>query len=210
MKNKTLNTLVKTSILGAMAFIIMFLELPLPLFPSFLKLDFSDIPALLGAFALGPVSGIVIELLKNVLHGAIKGSTSMWVGELANFLVGSAFVYTAGLIYQKNKSRKTAVKGIVLGIVVMSAVAALFNYFVLLPFYATVLHFPIDAIVQMGSAVNPLVTDLKTLILWAIIPFNMFKGIVIAGVTVPLYKKVSPIFHREAAFEAKNEKLKQA
>lgn len=209
MKNKKLNTLVKISLLGAMAFILMFFEVRVPLFPDFLKVDLSDVPALLGAFALGPVEGVVIELLKNILHGAIKGSSSMWVGELANFLIGSAMVFTAGIIYKKNKSKKTAVQGIIFGVIAMSVVASVFNYFVLIPFYATLFGMKVKDIIGMAAKANPKITDLKAYIVWAVLPFNVLKGAIIAVVTVPLYKKVSPIFHKEAIYDKKNEKLNQ-
>ena len=214
MKNKNLNTLVKISFLGAMAFLIMMIKIKLPIFPQFLEIDLSDVPALLGAFALGPIAGVVIELLKNILNGAITGSTTLWVGELANFLVGSALVFTAGFIYKRNKSRKTAIQGIVLGIIAMSLMAALFNNYVLIPFYATLFHMKISDIVAMGTAVSPKITDLKTLIVWSIIPFNLLKGVIVAVVTIPLYKKVSPIFHRESIYDKKSslgnkEKLNQ-
>jgi riboflavin transporter FmnP len=203
MKNQKLNTLVKISLLGAMAFILMFFEIRLPLFPDFLKIDISDVPALLGAFALGPVPGIAIEFLKNLLHGAIKGSQTMWVGELANFLVGSAYVFTAGYIYKKNKSKKTAVQGMILGIAAMVLVASIFNYYVLIPFYATLYGVDVPVIVGMATKANPSITSLWTYILWAVIPFNAIKGVVIAAITAPAYKKVSPIFHKEPAYENK-------
>ena len=209
MKNKKLNTLVKISLLGAMAFILMFFEFRLPLFPDFLKIDISDVPALLGAFALGPVEGVIIELLKNILHGTIKGSSTMWVGELANFLIGSAYVYAAGFVYKRNKSRKTAMQGMLIGIIATVIVASVFNYYVLIPFYAVLYHMDIKAIVAMASKANSNITSLWTYILWAVVPFNTLKGIVIAAITVPAYKKVSPIFHKEAVIERKTKKLNQ-
>ncbi|MCM0649809.1 ECF transporter S component [Clostridium swellfunianum] len=209
MKNQNLNKLVKISLLGAMAFILMFFELRLPLFPDFLKIDISDVPALLGAFALGPVSGVVIEFLKNLLHGFIKGSSTMWVGELANFIVGSAYVFTAGAIYKRNKSKKTAIQGMVIGILAMVIVASIVNYFVLIPFYATLYHMDIKGIVAMAAKANARITSLWAYVLWAVIPFNAIKGVVIAAITAPAYKKVSPIFHREALVDTKKEKLNQ-
>lgn len=208
MKNKNLNTLVKISLLGAVSFVIMMLKLPLPLFPNFLTIDFSDVPALIGAFALGPVEGVIIQLLKNILNGAITGSQTAWVGELANFLVGSAYVFTAGIIYKRHKSRKTAVVGMLFGILAMTLVATVFNYFVLIPLYAK-LFGGMDKIVAAGAAVNPLIKDYNTFILWAIAPFNMVKGIIIAGITIPLYKGLSPILHKEADFARKKEKYNQ-
>lgn len=213
MKNKNLNTLVKISVLGAMAFILMMLEIPLPLFPSFLKIDFSDIPALLGAFAMGPVEGVVVELLKNVLNGTITGSTTMWVGELANFLVGSAYVFTAGIIYKRNKSKKTAVQGMILGIIATVIAASIFNYYVLIPFYAKLFGKEVKDIVAMATVANPKITDLTAYIVWAVVPFNLLKGIVIAAITSPIYKKVSPLFHREVDYKnasvSKKKKINQ-
>jgi len=209
MKNKNINTLVKISFLGAISFVIMMFSFKLPIFPSFLEIDLSDIPALIGAFALGPVEGVIIELLKNILNGAITGSKTMWIGELANFLVGSAFVFTSGYIYKRHKSKKNAIFGMILGNIAMTIIAALFNYFILIPFYATAGGFGLQAIIDMAKAINPKVTDLKTLIIWSIVPFNILKGIVIAVITTPLYKGLSPVLHKNTDFSAKKEKYNE-
>lgn len=195
MNNRNLSKLVKISLLSAMAFILMFFEFPIPLFPDFLKIDFSDIPALLGAFSMGPLAGVVIELIKNILHLIIKNQTA-GVGELANFVVGAAFVLIAGLIYRNQKTKKSAFVGLGIGIISMAIVASVFNYFVLLPLYETVLHFPISAVVAMSSKVNGAIIDVKTLITYSIFPFNLLKGIVVSIVTLIMYKKVSPILHK--------------
>jgi riboflavin transporter len=193
--NKNLSKLIKISLLSAMALILMFFEFPVPLFPEFLKIDLSDIPALLGAFALGPIAGVAIELIKNVLH-LIIGTKTAGVGELANFIVGAAFVFASGLIYQKQKSRKTALVGLGVGTLVMAVVASVFNYYVLLPLYETVLHFPVSAVVAMTSKVNGAVIDVKTLIVYSILPFNLIKGVVVSIIAIIMYKKVSPILHK--------------
>ena len=197
MRQKGLNTMIKISLLSVMAFILMFLEVPLPIFPSFLKIDLSDLPALFGAFALGPAAGIGIELLKNILHIVFKGTQTGFVGELANFAVGATLAVTAGTIYRANKSKKTAILGLVVGSIVMSVVAAVLNYTVLLPLYAKVYKAPIDAFVAMGATVNPNIKTVKDLVMWSIFPFNLLKGVVVSAVTVPLYKRVSPILHSE-------------
>lgn len=204
MKNKNLNAMIKISLLSVMAFVLMFMDMALPIFPNFLKIDLSDLPALLGAFALGPAAGIIIELFKNILIVILKGTQTGFVGETANFIVGALLVGTAGTIYKANKSKKTAVIGLVVGTLVMSVVASVLNYTVLLPLYAKVYKAPIDAFVAMGSAVNPAIKDLKGLVLWSILPFNLLKGIVVSAVTIPVYKRVSPALHREeAALESK-------
>jgi riboflavin transporter FmnP len=197
MRQKGLNTIIKISLLSVMAFILMFFEIPLPIFPSFLKIDLSDLPALFGAFALGPAAGIGIELLKNILHIVFKGTQTGFVGELANFAVGATLAVTAGTIYRANKSKKTAILGLVVGSIVMSVVAAVLNYTVLLPLYAKVYKAPIDAFVAMGATVNPNIKTVKDLVMWSIFPFNLLKGIVVSAVTVPLYKRVSPMLHNE-------------
>jgi len=184
-------TLVKISVLSVIAFLIMLLEIPLWFTPVFLKVDLSDIAALIGAFALGPMAGVAIEFLKNILHIALKGTSTMGVGELANFIVGSVFVYTAGIVYYKKKSFKSALIGMILGTILMAIIASIANYILLIPFYAKLYGFPVEAYVEMGSAVNKFVVDYKSFILCAILPFNLVKGILISVVTLPLYKKIS-------------------
>ncbi|HEY5576118.1 MAG TPA: ECF transporter S component [Clostridiaceae bacterium] len=205
MKNQKLNKMIKVSMLGVIAFMLMFFELAMPIFPPFLKIDISDLPALIGAFALGPVAGIGIELLKNVLHGIFVGGTA-FIGEAANFIVGSVFVGVAGLWYSRRKDRKNAIIGMVLGTVIMTATAAVLNYYVLLPLYEKVLNFPIAAVVGMGTMVNANIKDLNSFIIWAIVPFNIFKGLVIALITLPVYKRVSPVLHSEISAESKTAK----
>lgn len=187
------NLLTKTALLSVIAYILMLLDFPLFFFPGFLKIDLSDLPALLGAFALGPVAGVIIELIKNVLHG-ITATHTGGVGEVANFIVGCAWVLPAAIIYRKNKSKKNAVIGMLAGVVVMSLVAAVTNYYILIPFYEKIM--PLEAIIQMSAAANALITDMKTLVLYGVIPFNIFKGVIISVITIIVYKKLSPILHR--------------
>lgn len=195
MKNKKLSISIKISILAAMGFILFLLEIPLPIFPSFLKIDFSDVPALLGAFSMGPLAGLVIELIKNLLHMMLKGD-SAGIGELANFMVGSGFVVTAGIVYKRGKSLKYALIGLIAGIVAMGVVASIGNYFIFLPLYEKVLSFPITAVVGMASKVNPSITNLNTLVIYCILPFNILKGLIISLVVFLIYKRVSPILHK--------------
>ena len=186
-----INNMTKISILSVIAFILMQLEFPIPIFPSFLKIDLSDLPALIGGFALGPIVGILIVLFKNLMH-LLQTSTS-GVGELANFLVGVALIAPASLIYYRDKTKKNAIIGLLVGTVAMGIVGGLANYFILLPFYANVLKFPIDAIVEMGNLVNSNIVDLNSLIIYAIIPFNILKGIILSVITMLLYKRISSL-----------------
>lgn len=196
MRDEKLVRLIKISLLAVMAFLLMYIELPIPIFPEFLKIDISDLPALLGAFALGPVAGVIIELFKNILHGMLASKTA-FIGELANFLVGSCLILVSGYIYKARKSKEGAIVGLLIGVVCMSMFAAILNYFVVLPLYETVLGFPISAVVGMGSKINHNINDLNSFVIWMIIPFNLFKGVVISVMTLALYKSVSPILHKE-------------
>ncbi len=192
-KNKT-TYITRIAILSAVAFALNYIEFPVPLFPAFLQLDFSDIPALIGAFALGPMAGVIIELIKNILHLIFKWNMGSPVGELANFVVGVALVGTAGFIYKKRKTKQNAVKGMIIGVIVMAVTGGIMNYFVMLPFYARFM--PVEAIIEMGAAVNKNITSLKDIVIYAIIPFNILKGVIVSFITAILYKKLSPVIHR--------------
>lgn len=189
LKNFSLRQLLTITLMAVISFIIMFLEMPLPIFPEFLKVDLSDLPALITGLALGPVAGILVELLKNVLH-LLRTSTG-GVGELANFLVGAALILPPSLIYKKSQSVKTLALGLVGGILLMGVVGGLANYFILLPFYQNFM--PMEAIIGLGSAVNPAIKDTGTLILYAIVPFNILKGAIVTLFAVALYKRVAPL-----------------
>lgn len=196
MRDEKLVRLIKISLLSVMAFLLMYIEIPLPIFPDFLKIDISDLPALLGAFALGPIAGVIIELFKNILHGIFAGKTA-FVGELANFLVGSCLILVSGYIYKIKKSKGGAIIALLIGTIIMSVFAGLLNLFVVLPLYEKVLHYPLDAIVALGTAINPSIKNLNSFILLSIIPFNILKGIVVSVVTLGIYKRVSPLLHKE-------------
>ena len=187
---------VKIAMLGVLAYVVMFLEAALPFFPSFLKMDLSDLIPLVGALALGPVAGMLIELLKNLLH--LITTHTGGIGELANFLVGSAFVMTAGAIYAKNRTKKGALIALLSAILAMIVAGGVVNYFVTVPLYAMVLGWSTEMIVGMSQSVIPAIHDKFTLILFAFCPFNLLKGVILTLITAPLYKKVSPLLKRES------------
>lgn len=185
----------KTGILTAVAVLLMYLEMNLPLIPWFLKFDFSEIAVLLATFSMGPLTGILIELLKNLMHYPV--SSTGGVGELANFLVGATFVGTAGLIYKFMKNRVGATIGMISATLTMTAVACVVNYFITLPFYFSVFHYSMEKIAEDSQAVgNSLVTDMRSLLLYVFVPFNLFKGFVISLIVGLIYKRVSPLLHR--------------
>ncbi len=190
-KRISTNSLVKISVLSVMAYILMVMDFAIPIFPVFLKLDFSDIPALLGAFAIGPLAGVAIELVKVILHFITKTSTG-GVGELANFIVGAAYVAPAAFIYHRKKDKKHALLGMLAGTIAMTLVGVAVNMYITLPFYSKFM-IPMDDIIAMGTIVNSRIVDLKTLVLYGITPFNILKGTFISVITLLIYKKVSPI-----------------
>ena len=183
-----------TAILTAMAFVLMYLEVPLPFMPPFLKFDFSEVPVLVGALALGPVWGIVIELFKNLIHLPFTGTAG--IGELSNFVTGSIFVGFSGLVYLKLHTRKGAAAAMAIGTLTLAVIAVPINAFITLPLYGSVMNFSTEAIVGMSAAVNPLIKDKMTLLFFAFVPFNLFKGIVVSAITFFVYKPVSKLIHR--------------
>lgn len=190
----TTKSMVKISVLAVISVILMLFDLSVWFAPPFLKLDISDLPALLGAFSMGPMAGVLVQLVKNILNLLIDGTMTGGVGEFSNFLVGSALTYTAGYIYYRKKTFKNAVLGLVLGVIVMAAFASLSNYFIVFPLYSKIM--PLDKIIQGASLVNKYVVDYKTLILYAVVPFNLLKGSLVSIITLLVYKKLSPILHK--------------
>lgn len=189
----TVSTLVKISILSAIGYILMFISAPLPmLFPEFLKIDISDLTALLGGISLGPIAGITIAFLKNLLQFITGMSTTGGVGEFANFLIGGSFVFTVSYIYSKKRNIQGVIIGLVSGMVVMTVVGCVANYFIILPFYATI-GWSIDAVVSMGAAINPAIDSKMSFIIWMIAPFNILKSGLMSLLTLPVYKKTEKI-----------------
>ena len=187
--------LAKTGILSAAAIALMYLEISLPLFPAFLKFDFSEIPVLLAAFGMGPLAGVIVELIKNIAH--LPASHTLMVGELSNFIMGSFFVGTAGLIYKYRKTRGGAILSMAAGTLALTLSGALINYFITIPFYITVMGLSLEGIVAATKAAgNSLVTDLPSLILWVFVPFNLFKGSLVSFIVSLIYKRLSPLLHR--------------
>ena len=208
-----------TAMLAAVATVLMYMEFPIPIMPAFIKLDISDLPALLGTFSLGPVYGVAIQLVKNLLH--LPFGSSAGVGELSNFLLGAVFVFIAGIVYKKHKNRgelfnfvmgalfvgvagmvyrfkKTrsgAILGAVLGALVMAIVSVPYNYFIVYPAYVVMYHLPLDAIIGMYQAINPNGNGLLNCLLVFNLPFTFFKGLLDAVICFAIYKPLSPILH---------------
>ncbi|MBS6520673.1 MAG: ECF transporter S component [Clostridiales bacterium] len=184
---------VQIGMLSAIAIILMQFEVPLPFAPPFYKIDFSEIPVLIGCFVMGPLAGAIVELIKVILNVVISGTTTGGVGDIANFLIGCAMCVPAGMIYKKYHTRKSALVGMAVGTVFMTVIGCILNAYVLLPVYAKAFEMPIDALVAMGTAVNHSITSLSTFVIFAVAPFNLLKGGLVSFIVFLIYKKISPI-----------------
>ena len=179
-------------VLTAISVVLTFFKTPLPLIPTFLELNLSSVPALIGGFAFGPFAGVLIVLATQLIHMMI--SHTAFVGELADFIMTGSLTLVASLIYANKKTRKRAIIGLALGILAMTIAASFVNYFILLPFYSQA-YMPMDKIIEICSAVNPLIVDKFTYILYGAIPFNIIKGVLLSVVTFILYKHISRFLH---------------
>ncbi len=189
MKTNKVRNLAMVGMLSAVSFILMFLEFSIPVMPSFIKLDISEIPALIGTFAMGPLEGVLICLLKNLIHLLRTGTGG--VGELANFLLGAVFTFVAGVIYKKNRTRKGAMIGSVAGAIAMAAFSFPINYFLTYPFYTNFM--PMEAIIEAYQVIVPGVKSLPECLLIFNLPFTFCKGLLDVILTFPVYKRLSPI-----------------
>ncbi len=190
-KKSDLRKITVTAIMSAIAAILQFIEISIPIIPSFVKLDFSDLPALITSFAIGPWYGISVELLKNLLH--LPFGSSAGVGEMCNFLLGAIFCLTAGLIYKKHKTRKGAAAGAVLGALLMALFSLPMNYFIVYPAYVVLYGMPMDAIVGMYSEILPGTDSLAKALCIFNLPFTFLKGIANAIICFLIYKPLSPV-----------------
>lgn len=196
-KRRGARYVVFVAMFGAVAAVLMMFEIPLFFAPSFYKIDLSEIPVLMCSFYLGPVAGVVCELIKIVIKLLLKNTSTMFVGDFANFVVGCTFVLPASVIYHIRKTKKNAVVGMVTGTGIMTIFGSLFNAVYLLPKFSVIYGLPLDAIVAMGTEINGAITNVSTLVLMAVVPFNLLKGIIVSAVTLFLYKRLEPVFFRK-------------
>lgn len=195
MNKSKLNTRVIAGcgVLIGVAVILQYVEFAIPVMPAFIKLDFSDLPEIIGAFAYGPLAGCAITIIKNVIH--LMASQSGFVGELSNAILGCAFVIPAGLIYKANKTKKSAIIAGVVGAAVMALVSLPSNYYIIYPMYFTILHYPKEVIIGMYQALNPNVENLFQALLWFNVPFTFLKGLADVFFCTLVYKRISPLLH---------------
>lgn len=182
-----------TAILAAISYILAFLEFPVPLSPAFARMDLSDLPALIGAFALGPFTGIMIEFIKNGFQ--LLFTSTGGIGELANFLMGASYVLTVGMIYKHKKAKKMAIVSCIISSVIMGIVAAIVNYLILLPLFE--MFMPLNQLIVSFSEFLPFIKTKLDVVLLNALPFNMIKGLFIGAITMMIYKKTAWIWKEE-------------
>ncbi len=187
-----------TGMMAALAFVLQMFEFPLPfLAPGFYELDFSEVPILICAFSMGPVSGVIAELLKNVLKLLLRGTTTAFVGDFANFVIGCSLVLPASIIYCSKKTKVRAVLGCIAGTCVIAAAGSLFNAVYLLPAFSKLYGLELDAIIAMGSIIYPKIETfgLYHFVFFCVAPINLIKGIMVSTVVMLIYKPISRLLH---------------
>lgn len=183
---------------AALAGVLMLLEIPLVFIaPNFYKLDFSEIPVLICAFSMGPTAGVICEFLKVVIKLLLKGTTTAFVGDFANFAVGCSMVLPAAIIYNSKRTFKRAVIALVSGGLIMTVFGSLFNAFYLIPAFAALYHMPIEAIIDAARAINASVNSVYTMAALCVAPFNLIKAVAVSVITLPLYKRVKKLIRMD-------------
>ena len=196
------------AIFSAISFVLMLLDFAIPaLIPNFVKMDFSELPALIASFALGPMAGVLVCFIKNLIHLTVTSTAG--VGELANFIIGAALVFPAGMIYKYHKNKKYAIIACLVGAVVMGLASYPLNLWVTYPFYYSAFHFPKEAIIKMYHDILPAVNSIELALLVFNVPFTMLKGLLVAIMTILIYKPLSPIIHGYGKYAIGKEKLQQ-
>mgnify|MGYP003178636162 FL=1 len=186
------NKTVIMAMLSAIAVILMYFDFPIPFIaPGFYKIDFSEIPVLIGSFMLGPCAGVIIEAVKVILHFCMNGTTTAFVGDFANFILGCMYVVPAAIIYHTKKTRKMAMISLIAGGVILVIAGMLLNAWYLLPKYSELYGIPLDVLIAMGTKVNASITDVFSFVALAVAPFNIIKALIDGIVTVILYKYLS-------------------
>ena len=183
--------LTRCGLLAAMAVILYYIEIPVV---AFYKLDLSTMPAILAGFAMGPVQGAAVVIVKNLVH--MLGTSTACVGEMADILMSCAFVIPASLLYRRNKTRKGALRAMLAGGAAMTVAGVLVNYFILIPAYQVLMNLPLEVIIGMGQKVLSFVDSTLKLVIFITAPFNLLKAAVLRGTTYLLYKRVSPLLHQ--------------
>lgn len=188
------NKLVIMAMMSAVAVVLMYFDFPIPFIaPSFYAMDLSEVPVMIGSFMLGPTAGVIMEAVKVILKVFIKGTSTAFVGDFANFILGCAFVVPASIIYHFKKSRKMAFIGLVTGALTLIIAGMAMNAFYLLPKYSQLYGMPVEAFIEMGNKINPAINNVYTFVALAVAPFNLIKAVSVSIITMLLYKPLSKL-----------------
>lgn len=196
MKKMNVKEMALIGVLGGLAGILMFFRTPLPFMPPFMDFDLAGLPEIIGGFALGPVAAVCIIVVKLIVKVSLMGTSSMFTGELQNLILSIAYVLPAILIYDRHKSKKSAVHGLLVGTILCAICAVFTNLLIIIPFYINLYGMTMEAILAMCSAINPYITNALMFAILGVIPFNLVKNGVVSIVTILLYKKISPILKK--------------
>jgi len=193
----TIKNMAIIAIMSAIAGILMFIDFPISFIaPAFYKLDVSDLPCLIVSFLLGPLAGSITEILKVLIKLLLKPTSSAFVGEISNIICGLSLCIPAAIIYNKNHDRKGAIKALVIGSITLVVVGSFMNYIFIIPSYVKIYKMPLDAIINAGKAIFPIIKDKLTFVLLCTAPFNLIKAILVSILTYTLYKRISHIFNK--------------
>ncbi len=188
---------VMTAMFGAISVVLMLIDFPLPIAPSFMKMDISDLPAMLGTFMMGPIAGVTIAAIKNILELIFRGSTTAFVGELANFCGACFYILPASLVYRFKKGKSGAALSLLVGTICVTILYMILDYAVIFPMYSTLYDLPMEAIIGMGNAITGRITDLFTMMVFAVAPFNLIKYGIVSLITFFTYKRLKGILLKE-------------
>lgn len=185
--------IVTVGMLSAVSTVLMLFEVPVPFAPPFYKIDLSELPALIAGFAYGPIAGVMVEFVKIVLKTLVKGTSTAFVGELANFVIGCGLVLPAAVIYRFKKNKKSALIACIVGTLLITIIGPVFNAVYLIPAFAKLYGMPLEAIIGMGTAINPVITSVGMLVVLCVAPLNLLKGLIDCIITMLIYKPLSRI-----------------
>ena len=181
------------AVLAALGAVLMLFDFPIMIAPSFYKLDLSDLPCLIGAFALGPIPALLIQVIKIIIKLLLKPTSTAFVGEIAAFIISSSLCVSASIIYSKQATRKNAIKAMIIGSLVMILVASVANYLFIIPAYVKMFNMPLETIISMGAKIFPAVKDKLSFVLLCVAPFNAIKAFIVCFITFILYKHIAVI-----------------
>ena len=192
-KSLSIKNITRIAILGTLGALLMLIDFPVFVAPGFYKLDLGDLPCLIGAFAMGPIPALFIQIIKILLKMLFKPTSTAFIGELAAFIFSSVYCVVASIIYKHNKTKKSAIKAIIIGSIAMVLIATICNYLFIIPAYSKLYQMPLETIIGLGSAIFPAVKDLLSFSICCVLPFNVIKATIIDVLTLLLYKHISPL-----------------